>query len=198
MDRAITVLAGLVVGLRGARRRAFIEVLEWLREETGSAEEEGGRLRERIGSLETERDAALKGMVEERDRADALQRRMDALPLSALEERDGGLWRLSVRRGFLDSHKVFAVKALMVAAHMGLREAKEWVEARTLGPGFRTGTLASPTDVPKSDDWVALSEGMSEADLVPALDILLNRAQAMPRAKPPTSDDVLFRPLGPR
>jgi hypothetical protein len=196
MDRLITILAGLVLGLRGARRFAFEAALEGLREAAVDfrvAEQENNSLWDRIDRLETERDSTRKELVEERERADALQRRIDALPIPVLMGRDGGNWRLMVRRRLLADYKIYVIKALRTVTQMGLKEAKEWVETRIIGLEFRTSTLASPEDIPNSSDWITLAENANAIDTLLAIDTLFNQARIASHAAPPTLDDISFR-----
>lgn len=197
MDRLITVLAGLVLGLRGARRFAFEAVLEGLREfaeNFRTAMRENEDMSDILERVQGDLRSALKDMVDEKGRADALQRRIDAISRTpSLMGRDGGVWCLMVRRRLLSSHKINVIKALRAVTALYLKEAKEWVDARSLGPTFQASTFSDPTNAPRSDDWIVLSDKVDAVNLLLALDVLLNQARMNQTAYPPTLNDVSFR-----
>jgi hypothetical protein len=192
MERLLAVLAGLVLGLRGTRRKAFEVLLDGLRREACElrvAAQERDNVLDVLERVQNERDSALKGQVEERERADALQHRVEVF------NRGCGDWRLVIRRRLLSSNKLQAIIALRHVTRLGLKEAKEWVEARTIGNGFKVSTLSDPESVPAGDDWVVLSDKIGTADLMLAIDTLFNCGKRSHNSTPIALDDVLFGSL---
>lgn len=200
MDRLITILTGLVLGLRGSRRAAMEAVVDDIRKEFSefeadliAAREDWKDVSDHLTRLEVERNSAMKDLEEEKERRLALQRKLDIISSSVPRWADGSSWRLMVRRKLLSSHKFHTLKALRTVTTMGLKDAKEWVESRIPGPEVHKNVFESQTGGGDASDWIILSDEVGAADLLIALDVLFNQTHTNRASPPPTLDDVSFR-----
>lgn len=190
MERLITLLAGLVVGLRGARREALEEVLDCLRIERVMWKDDLDYAQETVEKRERERDSALKDLSEERQETERLKRRIADLQgwnAALLGGGARGKWTLKVRCRILLDFKILSIKAVRIVSELGLKEAKEWVEA---APALN-GAIPDP-DI----TWITLSDNVDGQNLARALNTLLNEACSWnsPKPKPTCPQDVMFYP----
>lgn len=153
MDKLILVLEGLLLGLRDARRAALGVVVDGLREEAQNlrgATEENERLWSRCDRLEVEKKDEIAHRRRAEEEAGRLilenERLRKRLPEEAAWAGPRKTWRILVRRRVLESHKILVIKALRHVSGLGLKEAKDAVEAAAAGDPESSYMLASEVD----------------------------------------------------
>lgn len=175
MDKLITILTGLIVGLPGARRRALNEIVERLQKEDEYLQGEIAYTWELFHKRGEEMDDANR-------RANDYKKRIDELELElvrlGLPPKPSFTWRIMVKRSVLKSHKIHSIKALREVTTMGLKEAKEWVELQADG---------------QPDEWVRLGTEIGAREFGMAIDTLLRASANNQTAPVPTyPNDVTF------
>jgi hypothetical protein len=161
MDKLITILTGLIVGLPGARRRALNEIVERLQKEDEYLQGEIAYTWELFSKRGEEMDDANR-------RAGDYKTRINELELELARLGSPLTWRIMVKRSVLKSHKIHSIKALREVTTMRLKEAKEWVELQADG---------------QPDEWVSLGTEIGAREFGMAIDTLL-RASANNQTAP--------------
>jgi hypothetical protein len=168
MDKLITVLAGLIVGLPGARRKALDEMVKRIQSEYAYLKGDIDYAWEVFGRSEREKDDA-------NQRAGDYKTRINELELELARRgsppKPMFTWRLMVKRSVLKSHRIHSIKAVREVTGLGLKEAKEWVELQTEG---------------LADEWVRLGEEIGAREFGMAIDTLLRDSVNIRNSPQPT------------
>jgi ribosomal protein L7/L12 len=175
MDKLITILTGLIVGLPGVRRKALDEVVDRLQNEYEYLKGEIDYAWEMSNKRAGEMDDANR-------RADGYKTRINELELELTRlgtpPKPMFTWNITVKRSVLKSHKLHSIKALREVTGLGLKEAKEWVELRAEG---------------LADEWVFLCKGVEVREFGMAIDTLLRASANNPYSPQPTyPHDIQF------
>lgn len=153
MDKLITILTGLIVGLPGVRRKALNEMVRRLQEEYEYLKGEIDYVWEMSNKRAEETDDANRRAGDYKTRINELE-----LELARLGSPPKPTFCIMVKRSVLKSHKIHSIKALREITAIGLKEAKEWVELQAEGP---------------ADEWVCLDKEAGAREFGMAIDTLL-------------------------
>ena len=168
LSMLVTILEGLVLGLRGKRRSALSAALSEVRVEAEEMEGLVGRLRRDTSegwNLAERRSDEIAAFYEDlrkaHDNVLALEEDLQAAHEARPHHNDGE-WGVWVRRRVLSTHKILCIKAVRQATSLGLglKEAKDMVESEVL-------------DCYGPEDWFCLSRHCTSRELGLTLDTLL-------------------------
>lgn len=176
METIILMLRVLAEGCRKGARREALELAsarlaglaEDGRREAGRAGDLAARLADsedevaRLGASLRDMDAEVSRLMAERSELAERAERAEGAPGERDAWRAGTRWSLGLRRGkVLDGNKIVAIRVLREVTRLGLKEAKEAIEASMAAGG--------------ADGWIMLSATATAAQMGWALTILVDK-----------------------
>ena len=192
LQALMTVMAGLVLGLRGRRREAMETLLDEMEKTFSDISDIQQEERDREGEISRYREEEISRLVRLLDDAEAKAERARVEAVDKVSQMRKTLLATLSRYGlegpqvvllntsWMGERKIGAIKIVRIVLGCGLKEAKDWVEQ------------------PRTGEWVKVGEAPAEAlgELLAELDRMCGEVgmQLLPKDE---ADRMLDTPMWP-